>query len=137
MLRVTRFFLCAIPILLLAFGTFVLAGQSAGKDAKTDKKAEKKGFAVAKTGKGPESDNLRLLTPNEEKALSAKLEEFLKGFPQHQAVTRADGAKFLVVAPQFLNFSVARKGPDGKLTLDCNKDVQKIENSNVEPLPEE
>jgi hypothetical protein len=135
-LRVTRFFLCAIPILLLASGTFVLAGQS-GKDAKTDKNAEKKGFAVAKTGKGPESDNLRSLTPNEEKALNAKLQEFLKGFPQHQAVTRADGAKFLVVAPQFLNFSVARKGPDGKIILDCNTDVLKIENSKIEPLPEE
>jgi hypothetical protein len=136
-LRVTRFFLCAIPILLLAFGTFVLAGQSVGKNAKTDKKAEKKGFAVAKTGKGPESDNLRSLTPNEEKALNAKLQEFLQQFPKHQMTTRADGAMFLVVAPEFLNFSVARKGPDGKIILDCNTDVLKIENSKIEPLPEE
>lgn len=127
----------AVTVLFLALNTFLWAGPDIEKKARDAKKQEKKGFAVAKTGKGPESDNLRPLTASEEKELSNQLAETLKKYPKPTLKVRADGTKSMLIAPYFLNFSVARKGPDGKLLMDCNKDVEKIETSNIDALPEE
>jgi hypothetical protein len=133
----TNMFLSSVTILTLTFGSFAMAEQSAAKASKPAKKEEKKSFAVSKTGIGPETDNLRPLTKAEEKSLAAQIQETLKNYPEYAVTKRADGTSVKVVAPHFLDFTVVRKGPDGKLVFGCSQDVQKLENAKIERLPEE
>jgi hypothetical protein len=91
-----------------------------------------------KVGKDPAEKTIRPLTKKEDKVLSDRLQKKLKDYPPHQLKTRGDGTKSLVVAPQFLNFSVATIGKDGKVTHTCVKG-EKDHKGQVQPnsKPEE
>jgi hypothetical protein len=103
-----------VSILVLACGSVFAADKS---DAAKPGKKEKSVRAM-KVGKDPE---LRPVTKAEDKILSDRVNETLKKYPPQQVQSRKDGSKSLVVSPQFLNFSVATVGKDGKVTYSCTK----------------
>ena len=113
-----------VSILILACGNLFAADKSeATKPAKKEKS-----LSAMKVGKDPE---LRPVTKAEDKILSDRLNKVLEKYPVQQLQTRKDGTKSLVVSPQFLNFSVATRSKEGKVSHSCTK----VEKKNADAKP--
>ena len=125
MLRANKLLISFLTIALVSFlvlGSGTLFAGEKKEAAKNDKKT--KSVSAMKVGKDPEK-TLRPVTKKEDKELSGRLNETLKKYPPHEVQKRGDGTQSKVVAPQFLNFSIATVGSDGKVTHTCVKGEKK------------
>ena len=114
-----RFTKGVVSLIGLMFFAFLLstAFVEDAKETKTDKPSTN--ASAMKAGKNNDG-SLRRTTNAEDKKLDAELQKTLSKYPKHTAKKKDDGSLALVVAPHSMNASVAHKGPDGKLHLNCS-----------------
>ena len=129
MLRAKKLLMAFLSVALVSILTLACGSAFAADKSEAAKPAKKgKSVSAMKVGKDPE---FRPVSKAEDKILTDRVNETLKKYPAKQVQIRKDGTKSLVVTPQFLNFSIATVGKDGKVTYSCTK-VEK-EKADVKP----
>jgi hypothetical protein len=117
-----------VALVALSLAVAGVAGASDGdKTSNADKQAAKateNGQAYVTIGGlriavDPKTGDLRPLTPAESKKLADAMRKKFKPRDLTAPTVRADGSLTAVVAPNVLRFSVARIGPDGRVSTIC------------------